>query len=846
MTQPSCAGTGPARRKTLRRRMPAGLAAGLAAALCCMPAPAQADAARFDAARFDAEYDALIQRARAGDYGSALAVLRERVASAPSDRRAAFDRIIIAGWAGRSDEVLAAYGELEQAGAARTAPPQVLAAAAGALRDQKRWDEALARYREGRRRFPAEPVFALGEVGVLADSGQAAQAVAAGQALVRRQPDDVDSRLALAYVQARAGEPYEALFEADQAYTRAPKRADAVRAYVAALQRAGLPDAALRVAGEHPALFDAAARQALELDAAAELVRLADMPTRMEAERFAIADRALARYDALLPALKDAKDGQREARYRRARIDRLGALHARLRMQDVVDSYEALRAEGVAVPVYALGDVASAYLYLRHPEQAAELFRQVREAYPPGVDPETRLKAQTGLYYANAEAEAFDPAGEVASEARAEQPQWRWVRGQPTRQPNDLWLTAEQTATRARLQADDTPQAQQRTEDLVRNAPGHSGLRAGLANVYLARGWPRAAEQELKAAETLAPRALAVEVQQGHAALGLQEWRQAEMLRDDAMARFPEDLSARRLAREWAVHNKAELRIEGYRGLANDSPVVGDGNFGIESVLYTPPIHYDWRAFGGVGYATGRFDEGRVDYRWARAGVQRRVRDLTVEAELSTHGYGYGARQGGWVAVDYDLDDRWRIGASAAMRSTATPLQALLNGVYANNVQVYGRWRASEASEWMLTVAPSHFSDGNDRLEGGIAGVQRIYTAPHLKADLLVDLWSSRNSRTDVPYYSPRADLTVLPSARLTHTLYRRYETAWEQQFLAGAGTYSQQGFGTGAILLLGYGQRFRTNDVFDVGATVTATSRPYDGQRERELRIVFDLTYRF
>ncbi|GLC95562.1 poly-beta-1,6 N-acetyl-D-glucosamine export porin PgaA [Cupriavidus sp. TA19] len=838
MTQPSRAGTGAARRKTLRRRMPAGLAAGLAAALCCMPAPAQADAA----------YDALIQRARAGDYASALTMLRERVASAPSDRRAAFDRIIIAGWAGRPGEVLAAYGALEQAGVARSAPPQVLAAVAGALRDQKRWDEALARYREGRRRFPDEAVFALGEVGVLSDSGQAAEAVAAGQALVRSQPDDVDSRLVLAYAQASAGEPYEALFEADQAYTRAPKRADAVRAYVAALQRAGLADAALRVAGEHPALFDSAARQTLELDAAAELVRLADMPTRMEAERFAIADRALARYDALLPVLQGqgAKAGQGETLYRRARIDRLGALHARFRMQDVVDSYEALRAEDVAVPVYALGDVASAYLYLRHPEQATELFRQVREAYPLGLDPETRLKAQTGLYYANAEAEAFEPAGEVVSEARTEQPQWLWVRGQPTRQPNDLWLSAEQTATRARLQADDTVQAQQRTEDLVRNAPGHSGLRAGLANVYLARGWPRAAEQELKAAEALAPRALAVEVQQGHAALDLQEWRQAEMLRDDTLARFPEDLTARRLAREWAVHNKAELRIEGYRGLANDSPVVGDGNFGIESVLYTPPIHYDWRAFGGVGYATGRFDEGRVDYRWARAGVQRRVRDLTVEAELSTHWYGYGVRQGGRVAVDYDLDDRWRIGASAALRSTATPLQALLNGVYANTVQVYGRWRASEASEWMLTVAPSHFSDGNDRLEGGIAGVQRIYTAPHLKADLLVDLWSSRNSRTDVSYYSPRADLTVLPSARLTHTLYRRYETAWEQQFLAGAGTYSQQGFGTGAILLLGYGQRFRTNDVFDVGATVTATSRPYDGQRERELRIVFDLTYRF
>ena len=31
-----------------------------------------------------------------------------------------------------------------------------------------------------------------------------------------------------------------------------------------------------------------------------------------------------------------------------------------------------------------------------------------------------------------------------------------------------------------------------------------------------------------------------------------------------------------------------------------------------------------------------------------------------------------------------------------------------------------------------------------------------------------------------------------------------------------------------------------------DMGAMVTGISRPYDGQRERELRIVFDLAYRF
>jgi biofilm PGA synthesis protein PgaA len=819
-------------RSALRRHAPLRLAVGLAAAMSCLALPAQADPI----------YDTLIQRARAGDYEPALALLRERMASTPTDRRAAYDRIVIASWAGRSAEVLDTYGQL---GSAPTLPAEALSAVARALRDERRWDEALAHYREGRRRFPQQADFALGEVMVLADSGRAGEAVTQGQALVRQQPSSPDARLALAYAYTRAGEPYEALFEVDQAHTLAPRRADVVHEYVRALRGAGLPEAASRVAREHPGLLDPLAMLALQVDEAAELTRLADMPTRSEAERFAIADRALARYDELMPAL--ARFGpQGEAQLRRARIDRLAALHARVRMQDVVNAYEGLLAEGVAVPAYALSDVAAAYLYLRHPEQAERLYRQVQDAYPQGGDAEARLAAQTGLYYANAEAEAFDPAGQVVQEATSEQPRWRWVRGQPTRQPNDLWLLAEQVAMQARLQADDTVDAQRRVEDIVRRAPGHSGLRTALADVYRARGWPRAAENELKLAETLAPRSMQVEVQQGHTALDLQEWRQAEMLRDDTMARFPEDLSVRRLDREWQVHNKWELRVEGYRGLANDSAVVGNGNFGIESVLYTPPINYDWRAFGGIGYATGRFQEGNLDYRWLRTGVQWRVRDLTVEGEVSTHSYGDGSRPGARLALDYDLSDRWQVGASGALRSTGTPLRALKQGIDADTLQTYARWRRSERSEWLFTVAPSRFSDGNDRLEAGVSGAERLYTAPHLKADLLVDLWASRNTREDTPYFNPRSDLSVLPSVRLTHTLYRRYETVWEQQFLAGAGSYSQRGYGTGAIMLLGYGQRFRTNDVFDIGATITGTSRPYDGQRERELRIVFDLTYRF
>ena len=126
-------------------------------------------------------------------------------------------------------------------------------------------------------------------------------------------------------------------------------------------------------------------------------------------------------------------------------------------------------------------------------------------------------------------------------------------------------------------------------------------------------------------AETLTPRNIGVENGQGFTALALQEWRQAEALSRDTLARAPENPLSRRLAREWAVHNKAELRIGGYRGLASDSPVSGSGDFGIDAVIYTPPLDYNWRGFAGGGYANGDFEEGRGTYRWARAGAQWRA-----------------------------------------------------------------------------------------------------------------------------------------------------------------------------------------------------------------------------
>ena len=305
----------------------------------------------------------------------------------------------------------------------------------------------------------------------------------------------------------------------DRARDLAPGAAYVEREYVFALQRARMAGPALEHATRRPELYTEAQMRRLQADALAEQVRLASMPTRNEADRFAIADRVLAHYDALIPAWSTQGDETRDDVIR-ARIDRLHALHARYRMRDLASEYEALRAEGVAVPRYALGDVASAYLYLRQPEQAAAIYQQVAQAEEShDDDPVDRLGNQTGRYYSLAEAEDFDGASRVMDETREGYPAWVYVKGQPMRIPNDLHLQSMQVDAGARLQADDTPEAQARLEGMARNAPNNSTLKSELAALYRARSLPRASERTLKMAETLTPRNIGVENGQGFTAL---------------------------------------------------------------------------------------------------------------------------------------------------------------------------------------------------------------------------------------------------------------------------------------------------------------------------------------
>lgn len=793
----------------------------------------------------DPAYDALIIQARNGNFTPALTQLRQLSAERQTPGQVS-DHLVIAGWAGQGAEVLKVY---EAQGKHRNLSTQALATVARTYRDQRQWASAEAVYRQALLREPNNVDLQLGLALTQADGGQAKEAVERTRALVAAKPDDPNRRMALGYALTRAGLNYDALFEFDQAFIRAGDKPEVAREYITALQKARLPEAALRLSAQRPGLLDPVTQRRLEGDLAAERVRLAEFATRTEKERYVIADRALQDYDKLLA--RWTPDASAHDDVVRWRIDRLGALKARSRTADVIREYQTLNGEGVQLPTYALRWVAASYLDQRQPEKAEPLYRQVLTA--PDADASYRVDDSTALFYALLESDKVEDARAVAQDLANSQNPRVELKGLPIGNPNDNWMDAQQLSAQAGTYGGDLPGSEVGLEALVAKAPGNVGLRLAQADMYRARDLPRRAEATLKETEAQAPRDIGLEVSQAYTALDLQEWRQLDLLTDDVVARNPDNRQVQRLSRLRDVHDMAEVRVEAYTGKSygggnnNDTgAVAGSRDWGIESVIYTPPIDEDWRLFAGAGYATADFEEGTGQHRWQRVGVERRTRDMTLEAEVSNHSYGDGSKQGASVSIARDINDNWQYGGSLGYLLTTTPLRALNGGVTANGGSGFIRWRANESREWKLSLSPSHFSDGNDRVEALLTGREGIYSSPHVQVDLGLEVGASRNSKEDTVYFNPKSDFSVLPTVNINHVLYHRYETQWSQQFQVGAGTYSQRDYSTGGIGLIGYGQRVRWNDVLEAGANLSLISRPYDGDRERDLRLLVDLTYRF
>ncbi|MEG6246777.1 poly-beta-1,6 N-acetyl-D-glucosamine export porin PgaA [Enterobacter hormaechei] len=777
-------------------------------------------------------YEHQIQQARNGNYALFLDYLQRYEQQHALTPGQVADWLQVASWAGRDDEVIRVW---QRYGIYMPLPARAIAAVAQSRRNQKAWPSALSLWKEALSLAPDNDDYRIGYVKTLADARKDRLALSEARQLVKDNPSPAHLET-LSYVWMRQGKNRDRLLADMRALSAAPGNEALLRETIDALTDNRVSTPALWLSQN--AALSPAERRRLERNAAAERVRLADVPGRTEKERLRLAQDALDRYHALLSRWQN--DPQAAEDVILARIDRLGALYAQGNYRQVISEYESLTAAQHPVPDWAIGWVISAYLQEKNTVAAFSLVQR----YPHyASDPQDEEHA---LFYAWLDTGQYQAARRYVERETRSVPWTRYDFGSPTAQPNDRWLTGQSLKFNYLLATNALPEAEKLSYRLASTAPGNQGLQIDYAALLQARGLPRAAEQKLKRAEVLEPTNLELEKQQAYVAMDLQEWRQMDLLANNVIARAPADRSARRLDRLRMVHHMSELRLNAAKGLHSDNPVSGSHDMNWDATLYGPPVADNWRLFAGTRYAQGNFDEGKGISRHLLGGVEWRPRDLTLEAELSGNRYHGKNRPGARLSTTYSLSDNWQVSGNLERLSRATPLRALRNGISANRGEGGVRWYQNERREYQFNAAISRFSDHNRRQEYTLSGKERLWQTPTLTLELEPGIAASKNSLRNTLYYNPARDLSVTAALSVDHEMYRHYDTLWSQQFVAGGGSYWQKNQSPGAVTLLGYGQRIQWNNVVDTGVMLNWDKRPYDGKRESNLSVTLDATLRF
>ncbi|MDX9709991.1 MAG: poly-beta-1,6 N-acetyl-D-glucosamine export porin PgaA, partial [Trichloromonas sp.] len=717
------------------------------------------------------------------------------------------------------------------------APAYVLESVGKSLRNLGRFDAAIDLYTQARARFPERTALAVAQTYALADGGRVAEAEALIENLRASHPQEAEVLEAGLYVARRQGDLPAQLDWSQRLLALTPDHIAARQVRLQALDGLGAAHLAVDLAETAASQPDRAILSTLRANRAAQQVRWGIVEPPSEAERFAATDRALALLDENLAALDPAAETDAPL-IRQGRLDRLTALRDRVRMEEAVAEYESLVADGVEIPPFARQAAADAYLYLRRPEEARDLYLKVIEAQPGN------FSAQHALFYAYIELEDFGAALPLIDRLAEREPLWIHAGGSRVPIPSRQHLEAEVAAAQARLFGDDLKEAQQRLEKLRDMAPRNPDLVRQAGDVESARGRPRRARESYLRAQRIEPENVGTQMSLADNHMALREFDRAEPIIADIYRRFPENRQAQRLMRSWEIHRMRELRA-GAAYADNSGAEPASEELRLDTTVFSAPFLTHYRAFASWSWSRADFPEGEGVYRRYGAGLEYRGRDLEGILEISAN-QADGDDLGLALAGRRHLGDHWSIPFAAELFSRETPLRALRNGIDADALRLGADYLRDESGQWGFSGQWMEFSDDNRRLQFSGYRRERLLSRPHYKLDARLDLGISGNSESGGPYFSPERDFSAELTLDNRRLLYRRYDFSFGHRVAVSGGGYWQGNYGGHPVASLLYEHNWQAHDRLGLDYGAVWRRRVYDGVGETGLEYYLRLGWRF
>jgi len=761
-----------------------------------------------------------LQAARDGKFDVSLPVFDEMVRGAPNDIGIKADYIVALTWAKKNKEALAVATTLD----IKSLPTYALKAVARAARDVGQYTQALSYYDELKSRDAGnlDPVF--GKTLTQIDAGEFAKADSDLTKLRQQYPSNPDVYRALSYLGQQSKQPVIVVDANTRLLELNNQDLDAARTLIVAAREVGATSQALALAEQYPTAVDKNEVAKINNDAAAQHIAWGHYSVKVPAERFADTDKALARLDEACQCDWNGLDLSLD-KNKTLLFDRMVALRDRYRMQEVITHYQQLINAKIDPPAYALNAAGDAYLYKRMPEDALKVYDASLAKEPNNVN------TKFSKFHTLIELEQFDAATKLIDGVSHELASYRNRPKNPTIRPDEDKLEADSKAYYARAYGDDLERAEQQFQQLNNIGPMNNDVRVALAEIWRWRGWPERAEQRLTEIKSDYPDEVLPKTILANAHLDLRDWRLAESEIKPLETEYPEVSTVQELNRRWQLHNDRQLTIDGFSSKSSGS-TFGSRTQGLNGVLYSSPINYNYRAFVSTQYERATFPEGNGNALFPGVGLEYTNRDWRLTGALSKANVtGNGITS--TFTADYRLDDYWSFSSLLDLNSSQMPLRGLRTGTSGSLFHANGVYRWSDLTQASAGVGYMKMDDGNQRQSMDLTLDRRLITKPHYKLTTHLRADASHNTEQNVVYFNPERDLEVSAIFDNEWMLWRRYERSFSHRLQFGAGEYWQKNFGSDVTWMLSYEQQLRLDDRFEVDYGVTRSRHPYDGVNE-------------
>jgi biofilm PGA synthesis protein PgaA len=517
----------------------------------------------------------------------------------------------------------------------------------------------------------------------------------------------------------------------------------------------------------------------------------------------------------------------------RARYDNIEALAENNDMAQAVKVYEDLIKDGASPPPWVLENVARAYLYLERPRKALELYNKALEANPTSFD------GHVGKFYTLQELRKWKEAKEVLDSIDRELPE---VVGEGTFvRPNWPKLGIAIDRGWCIMYEERYREAEDYFMNLCEKAPASTGIRTGLAHVYLWRGWPRKALREFKIIETLDPNNYKALIGKAVALDELKFKEQARDLASNLLAKYPKDKHVQGLVRQ--------LKVEEMSELVTDFAYIWD-EAGFEDIIarmtFFQPVSLYTTLYGSLLWQQSSDENQTRFYRRAGVGFNHVFNSLWNISQSFSLDYNTGNDFGSSTLINFSPDDYWSFSLSYDSFSTDVPLRARVFGIKSDKLETAITYRESEWRSYRLLLSHMEFSDGNNREQALIRYEQGLFVKNNWKMRIIPELYLSSNSRDNAPYFNPDHDLNISITHLTEHTVWRIYDRAFIHRLFLTAGIYSQSGFSSEPVWSVHYQQEHDFSDTHSLVWGGYIARRSYDGNPVNEYSLYLTYTWRF